>query len=321
MKTFNKPLISFAFLLLLAVAPFIGKASQIIEDNEAYATIQQHMENFKNGVFVVGTTTPEGIKSIVGPYVTEEGSYMSLKKSYSGYSLTAQWTFTSGTLMYYSLDTYYDADQYDKVPNEAEEVKQLMISIFGEPYSTGDTYAEWEFGEMYITFDFFEDGYSILIDPLYNDYGDYEGLEGFDDLLCVGDMYTLKLDLKELFLTNINNGSIKIGSTTKAEMLTLTGNETNYAKDYAGLRVSGYYSFNENGTLSAIDLDYFYECEGALSLMEMDIEDIMNLINEAFGSTGVKDSDTVESTIHWTIDGQSVSQMNFSDGYSISLSR
>ncbi len=133
----------------------------------------------------------------------------------------------------------------------------------------------------------------------------------------VGDFYGLKKDLTDLFITNIKNGNIVIGKTTKAEMVNIIGGE-NFDKEYDGLRVSGYVSYTED-VVSSITLDYFYDTESALSLLDIDKEDITASISEYLGVEGVAEGDYTDAPTNWSFNNQTISQSNFDDGYTIEI--
>lgn len=133
---------------------------------------------------------------------------------------------------------------------------------------------------------------------------------------CLGDYFGLQTDLSDVFMNNVKSGSIAIGKTTKSEMETLTGDADGFDKEYDGLRVSGYYSY-EGDVLQSISLDYFYECDGALDLLSVDKSSITSSINSSLGVDGVADGDYEDAGTNWSVNGMTVRQANFSDGYGI----
>jgi hypothetical protein len=135
----------------------------------------------------------------------------------------------------------------------------------------------------------------------------------------VGDFYGLKKDLTDLFITNIKNGNIVLGKTTKAEMVKLIGSE-NFNKEYDGLRVSGYVIYTGD-IVSSITLDYFYDTESALSLLDIDKEDITASISEYLGTSGESDGDYKDAGTTWKVGSQIIEQSNFPDGYTISVNK
>lgn len=156
-------------------------------------------------------------------------------------------------------------------------------------------------------------------DELENDISDDEIIYEVDDISAdlIGDFYGLKKDLTDLFITNIKNGNIVLGKTTKAEMIKLIGGE-NFEKEYDGLRVSGYVTYMGD-VLNSITLDYFYDTESALSLLNIDKEDITASVSEYLGVEGKSDGDYKDAPIYWSFNNQTITQSNFNDGYTISL--
>jgi hypothetical protein len=133
---------------------------------------------------------------------------------------------------------------------------------------------------------------------------------------CLGDYFGLQSDLTDLFMANVKSGAIVVGTTTKAEMESMTGDADGFDKEYDGLRVSGYYSY-EGDVLQSISLDYFYECDGALDLLSVDKSSITSSINSSLGVDGVADGDYEDAGTEWSINGMTVRQANFSDGYGV----
>lgn len=143
-----------------------------------------------------------------------------------------------------------------------------------------------------------------------------EVVEESTEATCLGDYFGLKNDLNDIFLANVKSGAITVGKTTKAEMESIAGSADGFDKEYEGLRVNGYFSF-EGDVLSSISLDYFYECEGALDLLSVDKSSITSTINTTLGVDGVADGDYDDAGTTWSINGQTVRQANFSDGYGV----
>jgi hypothetical protein len=238
-----------------------------------------------------------------------------LDKNFDGYSFDVNFSMEDEVLESISCNTFYDDDKKKEAAKDSEEILEYLKKTLGEPDSDSNKYFDWTYGDYEISFNIFEDGYSIYVDPPY-DYDDYDDYDSDYDSDCVGDFYNLKNDLKDLFLANVKNGSIKLGSTTQSEMASMTGDGDGFDKEYDGLSVSGYYSY-DGDVLSSITLDYFYDCEGAMSLLDMDKEDITDLINETLGVTGEKDGDYEDAGTDWSINGMTVRQANFSDGYGV----
>lgn len=314
MKIVQTPLL-LLIMFTMIMYPVSGKSitnSDYSIENEASNDVKKFMEGFKNGNFVIGTTTASGIKAIVGPYVTETESMVTYKRSFTGYSFAAEWSLTEGKLAYFTINTFYDEDKRYMASQDGNEIKSLLDNIFGTAVASESTYSDWEYGDLSISFDLFEDGYSIYVDLLAGGDDDY-------DFLCVGDFENLKNDLQSVFIDNIKSGAIKIGKTTKDEMTSLTGSGELYDKDYDGLWVAGTFLYDDNGYLSSLSLDYFYDCSGALILLDVDKGDLTQAINDALGIQGSKSSDNVDATVSWNVKGQKLSQEGYEDGYAVLL--
>ncbi len=307
-------LLTALFAVVLATAPIASFSSapetEMVAPNDAEDYLKTYMKGFKNGNFVIGTTTPDGVKSIIGKYFTETDGKIAVGKTFAGFSFDAEWYFEDGVLNEFKCFTFYDEDQRGKAAKDCDATFELMKSIFGEPITISTGFYDWNVGDMKVSCDLFEDGYSIYVDPPSS--GD-----GSLDISCVGDFYNLKKDLKEIFVANMKSGAIKIGSTTKSQMQTITGNGESFYKEYDGLWATATYTYDDNSKLTSLIIDYFYDCEGALVLLDMDKEDVTKVINEAIGSEGFKDSDSIDATVRWNVGGQSLRQMGFEDGYSI----
>ncbi|CAG5076256.1 hypothetical protein [Parvicella tangerina] len=284
------------------------KEEKSSKDN-GQALVKQMMDAFDNGDLEMNVSSADDVKKAMD-IDSDDDDYISLDKEFKGYDFDANFTMEDGALASVSCNTFYDDDAEEAAEKDSKEVLEYLEGLLGKSESSSDTYFDWTYGDLEISFSIYDDGYSLYIDPASgSDIGSSE--EG-----CVGDFYNLKKDLTDLFLTNVKNGSIELGSTTKSEMAAITGDETGFDKEYDGLRVSGYFSYNGD-VLSSITLDYFYDCDGALSLLDMDKEDLTEEINTGLGVTGEKDGDYEDAATEWTINGMSVRQANFSDGYSI----
>ncbi len=285
------------------------KGEEKTEEN-GYAIVKQMMDAFDKGDLVLEVSDADEVKKVMD-IDSDDEDYISIDKEFKGYDFDVNFSMEDGALSSVSCNTFYDDDKEDEAKEDSEELLAYLKKTLGDPESDSDTYFDWSYAGMEVSFSIYEDGYSLYIDPSYEEPigGDYDGD-------CVGDFYNLKKDLSDLFLANVKNGKIKLGSTTKSEMASLVGSSDGYDKEYDGLRVSGYFSY-EGDVLSSISLDYFYDCDGALSLLDMDKEDITEEINTGLGVTGEKDGDYEDAGTNWTINGMSVRQANFSDGYSV----
>lgn len=319
MKNIKTTFLSMLVAVGFSAAPAISFASnpsnttnsEVVVANEAYSLIKKYVTWFKDGNMEFGITTEEQVKTHVGSYHTQYENEITIAKTFSGYTFDADWGMTEdGVLDYFEINTFYDADKYDQATKDGDEILGLMKKLFGEPEELTEGFYDWEYNDTYVSFNIFEDGYSIYVDPV-------SSAEEEEDITCVGDFYNLKKDLTDMFINNMKNGLIKIGTTTKSQMQSLTGDGELFDKDYDGLWVAGSYSYDDNGVLTSIALDYFYDCSGALILLDIDKGDITTLINDALGSNGFKDTDDVDATVRWNVNGQSLRQEGYEDGYAI----
>lgn len=319
MNKINRSLLTFLIAISLlaspvryfAFEPLHPAATSIVETNDAYSYVKKYMEGFKNGNFVLKTTSTDGVKAIVGQHFTEGENSLTISKSFTGFTFEAVWTMNEGLLDYFDLNTFYDDDAHDAASRDGKEIIELLTKIFGAPIEESDGFYDWKYNDMLISCNLFEDGYSIYVDP--------ESGSSKDDITCVGDFYNLKLDLQDIFIANIKNGSIKIGTTTKSQMTNITGDGESFYKEYDGLWANGTYVYDDAGKLSSITIDYFYDCSGALILLDIDKGDITTLINTGLGSDGFRDSDAADAVTRWNVNGQSLRQDSYEDGYAILL--
>lgn len=286
-----------------------------VAKDSGYGVVKQLMDAIDGGDLEMGSSSADDVKKVMD-IDSDDDDYITLDKNFDGYSFDVNFTIEDGVLNSISCNTFYDDDKKKEAGDDADEILAYLKKLLGEPDSDSNKFYDWTYGDYEISFNIFDDGYSIYVDPPY-DYSD--DTEDYDDN-CVGDFYNLKKDLKDVFLANVKNGSIKLGSTTKSQMQSITGDADGFDKEYDGLSVSGYYSY-DGDVLSSVTLDYFYDCEGAMSLLDMDKGDITDAINETLGVTGEKDGDYDDAGTSWSISGITVRQANFSDGYGVYIEK
>ncbi|MCB9194772.1 MAG: hypothetical protein H6598_00925 [Flavobacteriales bacterium] len=297
-----------------------GDTEETIDLNSGYGLVQEMISSLDKGKITIDKSTSSEVAKLFG-IDDEDEDYISADKNFEGYRFDKSFSFEDGVLNSISCNTFYDDDKKKEAKEDSEQVLEYLKKVLGNPESSSNKYYDWSLDNYEVSFNIFDDGYSLYvnsyIEPSYDDYDDSEYDSDSD---CVGDFYGLKNDLRDIFIANIKSGTIKLGKTTKAQMKTLTGDDTSFDQEYDGLRVSGYFNYNGD-VLSSITLDYFYECDGAMSLLDMDKEDISSLINDGLGVTGSKDGDYDDAGTEWSISGQTVRQANFSDGYGIYLEK
>lgn len=247
----------------------------------------------------------------------KDSEYLYGDVKFEGYKLNRSFNMYDGVLNSVSYNTFYDDDKKEDADKDSKEVLTYLKEKLGKAASESETYYQWKKESYDISVNIFKDGYSFNVNShTEKKYPEYESEEETTSDNCVGDFYGLKKDLVDKLMTNIKSGKIKVGTTTKAEIATLTGDGDAFNAEYDGLTVSGYYTYTAD-KLSNISLNYFYKCEGALSLLSVDKTDLADAIGAALGVTGKKNGTTEDAGTTWTVGKQSIQQTNFSDGYSI----
>ena len=152
------------------------------------------------------------------------------------------------------------------------------------------------------------------IEKEYEEYDDYEYSEDLNSSDCAPDFYELRDDLVDNIIANIGNGKMKIGKTTKEEVAALTGDGDDFNHDYKGMNVSGYYYYTGD-VLTSFSLNYFYTCDAAKDLLSLDKSELGTDISAELNVDAKKDGTGEDAGSTWKIDGQTLKQSNFSDGY------
>jgi hypothetical protein len=253
--------------------------------------------------------------------VTADDEYMSGKKEFkeNGYYVSKNFSMYEGTLQSISYDSFYDDGKEDAAKKDAEEIKTFLNEKLGK---SSDSYGEtttWKKDKYSIDFTIYSNGWGFYLrsnrEVVYEDEvteGDTEGCEG-----KVGDFYGLLDDLTAKLINNLKDGKIALGKTTEAEITAIFGDATSYSPEFDGIRLSGYFTY-EGGKLSSVRYDYFYDCESAKNMLNLDKSDIKAKIDGILGASTTSGSGEFES-YNWTAKGYTVSQSNFSDGYAFSV--
>ncbi len=292
------------------------KAEEIkLEDGKGY--VKQLISAIESGDIKVDKSTK---KDITKYFKFEDSSdeYLSTDENFKGYRLDRSFTINEEVLNSVSYNTFYDDDAKDAAKKDSKEVLEYLKETLGKTESSGDSYFKWEKSKYEISYNIFDDGYSLyvksFIEPVYEDIEDDYSLDGE----CAPDFYALRDDLVNKLVNNIANGKIAIGKTTKEEMATLTGDGNDFNYDYKGMNVSGYYSYEE-GALSSISLNYFYNCESAMNLLSLDKSELGTDISAALNVDGEKDGTGENAGVTWKVGSQEFRQSNFNDGYAFHL--
>ncbi|CAG5076258.1 hypothetical protein [Parvicella tangerina] len=143
---------------------------------------------------------------------------------------------------------------------------------------------------------------------------EHEEILTYDD--CLGDYVELQKDINQLFIGPLKQEEILLGKTTKEEMKELTGHADKLTKDYNGIELTAFYTY-EDDVLKSIAIDCFYQCEEALELLPVDQAAITNALNKAIGEKGATDNDSDAKSVSWNFNGMTIRKTNFEDGYGI----
>lgn len=266
-----------------------------------------------NGAIEIDNTTPAGISKIF-KLDDIDTTNMSKEFVYNSYHLDQSFTFYNQKLNVIAYNSFYNDNAHEEAKLASEVLRDHLLIKLGVPdYPDEDLFTNWSKTNYQISFNIFNDGYSLYISS-YKENLNVMAL----DTLCSPDFYALKDDLINKIVTNIDNGKIKIGKTTKAEIKTLTGDANNFTYYYDGMNVSGYYSYADD-LLTGFSFNYFYTCNDAMNLLSLDKSELTTSISDLFNIEGKKEGSNYEG-VTWEIDGQTLKQSNFNDGYAYYLS-
>jgi hypothetical protein len=282
-----------------------------LEDGLGY--VKQLIKAVESGDIKVDKSTKKDITKYFD-FEDSGDEYLSDDNDFEGYRLDKSYTMADGVLNSISYNTFYDKEEEDLAKKDSKTVLEFLEKTLGESEGSGDTYFTWTKSKYEISFNIFSDGYSLYVKSFTEiEYDDYEGDEAIDGD-CAPDFYALRDDLVDKLVANIANGKIKLNKTTKEEIATLTGDANDFNHDYKGMNVSGYYSYTD-GVLTSFSLNYFYTCDAATDLLSLDKSELGTDISAALNVDGKKDGTGDDAGTTWKIDGQTLKQSNFSDGY------
>lgn len=312
-----------------------------IEETDEYSSGYDYMTKLIDALDKEKIAMDYSSEDEVLDYFDIEDAYIDV--DFDNYSYDESFAFDDfGYLNYVGANTYYDDEAQSEAEEDSKKIFDYLVEAFGDPYDYDTDFYEWDFGNYQISYNMYSDGYSFYVETPY-EYEEYEtteyeehgpvyeheepvyeepepqpdpDYEYEEDDDCVGDFYNVKSDLKDLFLSNIDLGNIKIGQSSPSDVSYYVGGDglTLY-KDYDGIWMDVEFTYS-GGLLSGMDIDYYYDCDGALTLLEYDIEDIKDLIEDVLDFSG----DYYDGDYEWPMYGQTLEQMNFDDGYGIYLS-
>lgn len=283
-----------------------------LEDGLGY--VKQLINAVESGDIKVDKSTKKDITKYFD-FEDSSDEYLSDDKNFKGYRLDKSFTMYDEVLNSISYNTFYDEDEEDLAKKDSKAVLEYLEKTLGESEGSGDTYFTWTKSKYEISYNIFSDGYSLyvksFIEKEYEEYDDYDTGESDD---CAPDFYALRDELVDKIITNIGNGKIKIGKTTKEEITALTGDGTDFNHDYKGMNVSGYYSYT-GGVLTSFSFNYYYTCDAAKDILSLDKSELTTDISAELNVDAESDGTGEDAGKSWKIDGQTLKQSNFSDGY------
>jgi hypothetical protein len=138
------------------------------DDGNGYELVAQMMDAVYFGNIEIGVSSEYDVANIMDTY-SDGYDYISIDKYFEGYTFDVEFYFDeSGDLSSISCNTFYDSGWEYEAEMDSYEVLEYLEILFGAPDSEGGDYNDWSFNDQEISFNIFEDGYSLYIDPSYD---------------------------------------------------------------------------------------------------------------------------------------------------------
>lgn len=287
------------------------KKEEKVKLEDGLGHVQQVIKAVESGDIKIDKSNKEDITKFFD-FKSSSDEYLTDNKNFDGYRLDKSYTMADDVLNSISYNTFYDEGKEDEAEKDSKAVLEFLEKTLGDSEGSGDTYFTWTKSKYEISYNIFSDGYSLYIESFIEK--EYDDIDPVSEGDCSPNFFALRDDLVDNLITNIGNGKIKLGKTTKEEIIALTGDGNDFNHDYKGMNVSGYYSYTDN-VLTSFSLNYFYTCDAAMDLLSLDKSDLYTAINNAIGVDGEKDGTGDDAGVTWKVDGQTLKQSNFSDGY------
>lgn len=295
--------------------------------NNGWDIVVPTMDAFYYGDLELEYSGVYSIENVLDIYIDDYDGYgdeyISIDKDFPGYSFSLEFYMVDGILESVTCNTFYDYDAYDDAEDDSYELLDYLCDQFGEPEGGKSDYNDWTLGGQEISFNIFEDGYSLYVEQPYDYDDDYDYGDDYDeydddyyDPDCIGDFYNMKKDLTDNFIDKLKDGTIKLGQTSETEMKSIIGDEYDYNEEFDGISLMASFTY-DGGRLSDIELDYFYECEGAMDLLDIDKESIKDHLDSEFSSIGEQEGDYEDADTYWYYKGMVITLAVYDDGYGI----
>ncbi len=259
-------------------------------------------------------------KQIAALYKTTlDSTYVSTKQVFTDYYVVGGFNFLRDSLVTISFDSFYDSiNDHEPIKKAGDEIFLFLNKTYGKPTESYGQTVSWTVKHYIIDFTIYDNGWGFYVNSINRELPKYESTADCEG--AVGDFFGLVEDLTNLLLSNLVNGKIRLGSTTAAQMAAIFGDSKSYTKEFDGIRLSAYFVYEE-GILSSIRYDYFYDCESAKSLLSEDKLDVKNKV-ETILSTQAKSSGSGDFIGYdWNLNTYRISQSNFTDGYALSINK
>jgi hypothetical protein len=135
---------------------------------------------------------------------------------------------------------------------------------------------------------------------------------------CVGNFETAREFLINTVIQPLVDTSIVLKSTPKLSVVEILTAETFIEKDFEGIRLDGYITFEDN-QLQKLNYGYFYDCNGLNDRLSQDSSDLLESIKSIMGEPGLTSGEDHTASYFWDLNDQTIALSFFNDGYSISV--
>lgn len=137
-------------------------------------------------------------------------------------------------------------------------------------------------------------------------------------ITCIGNFKTASDFLIETVIQPLVDTSIVLKSTPKPNVVEILTAETFIEKDFEGIRLDGYITFEDN-QLQKLNYAYFYDCSGLNERLSKDGSDLLETLKSIIGQPGLISGEDATASYFWDLNDQTIALSYFNDGYSISV--
>lgn len=137
-----------------------------IDEGNGYDIVITMMDAIYYGEIELDVSSMYDIENVMDIYAYDE-EYVTIDKYFDGYSFTVDFYFEYGVLSSISCNTFYDSGYEYEAEQDSEEILEYLTALFGSS-DYGD-YNDWTFDDQEISFNIFSDGYSLYLEPPYDE--------------------------------------------------------------------------------------------------------------------------------------------------------